>query len=175
MKKIDGYWVDENGNRWNDCSKERAKELSSSMINCYNCNNCCGCHYCHNCHYCDNCRNCHNCWGCQYCRVCQDCEDCWDCRGCQKYTNSPVMYRSTKIGSREAQTLFYFGKTANGTSLQIVCGCFRGNLEEFEKAVLATHENNEVYRNQYLEEIRKVKALFGLEERGVDHEDMEIK
>ena len=49
MKKIDGYWIDENGNRWNDCSKERAKELSSSMINCYNCRNCHNCHYCHNC------------------------------------------------------------------------------------------------------------------------------
>ena len=85
------------------------------------------------------------------------------------------MYRSTKIGSREAQTLFYFGKIANGTSLQIVCGCFRGNLEQFEAAVMETHKNNEVYRNQYLEEIQKVKVLFELEERGAAYENMEIK
>ncbi len=214
MKKIDGYWIDENGNRWNDCSKERAKELSSSMINCYNCDNCwdCrNCHYCHdcwdcrNCHYCDNCYNCdnchnchncnncdncrdcwncdncdncHNCRDCEDCRGCQDCEDCRgcrdcdnchncldceDCRGCQKYTDNPMLYRTAEIGSRKAQTLFYFGKIANGTSLQIVCGCFRGNLEKFEKAVLKTHENNEVYRKQYLEEIQKVKVLFGMQ------------
>ncbi|WP_286144716.1 hypothetical protein [Bacteroides caecimuris] len=36
-------------------------------------------------------------------------------------------------------------------------------MEEFEKAVLATHKNNEVYRKQYLEEIQKVKVLFGMQ------------
>lgn len=48
-------------------------------------------------------------------------------------------------------------------SLQIVCGCFRGNLEVFEQAVLETHANNDIYREQYLKEIKKVKALFELE------------
>lgn len=85
------------------------------------------------------------------------------------------MYRTAEIGSRKAQTLFCYGKTSNGTSLQIVCGCFRGNLEQFEAAVMETHENNEVYRNQYLREIQKVKVLFGLEEREVAHENMEIE
>ena len=49
-------------------------------------------------------------------------------------------------------------------SLQVVCGCFRGDLEEFEKAVLKTHADNDIYREQYLKEIQKVKALFELEE-----------
>lgn len=47
--------------------------------------------------------------------------------------------------------------------IQVVCGCFRGNLEEFEKAVLKTHADNDVYREQYLKEIAKVKVLFELE------------
>lgn len=47
--------------------------------------------------------------------------------------------------------------------VQVVCGCFRGNLEDFEKAVLKTHKDNDLYRKQYLKEIEKVKALFDLE------------
>lgn len=47
--------------------------------------------------------------------------------------------------------------------VQIVCGCFRGNLETFEKAVLETHKDNDLYREQYLKEIEKVKVLFELE------------
>ena len=47
--------------------------------------------------------------------------------------------------------------------VQIVCGCFRGNLEEFEEAVLEKHKDNDLYREQYLKEIEKVKVLFDLE------------
>ena len=47
--------------------------------------------------------------------------------------------------------------------VQVVCGCFRGNLEKFEKAVLETHKDNDLYREQYLKEIEKVKVLFELE------------
>lgn len=48
-------------------------------------------------------------------------------------------------------------------SLQVVCGCFRGDLKEFEATVLKTHADNDIYREQYLKEIEKVKALFELE------------
>ena len=47
--------------------------------------------------------------------------------------------------------------------VQVVCGCFGGSLENFKKAVLETHKNNDVYRKQYLKEIEKVKVLFELE------------
>lgn len=47
--------------------------------------------------------------------------------------------------------------------LQVVCGCFKGNLEDFEKAVLEKHKDNDLYRKQYLKEIEKVKVLFELE------------
>lgn len=46
--------------------------------------------------------------------------------------------------------------------VQIICGCFNGNLEDFEKAVLETHKDNDLYREQYLKEIEKVKVLFEL-------------
>ena len=151
MKHENGYWIDENGNRWNDsCDKERAKELSSSMINCYNCYNCCDCYYC------DNCDNCSNCYYCN------------NCSNCKCYIENPALYRTDRIGSRNDQTTFYYGKTENGMSLQVVCGCFRGDLEEFEKAVLKTHADNDIYREQYLKEIQKVKALFELEENEVE-------
>ena len=45
----------------------------------------------------------------------------------------------------------------------MVCGCFRGDLKGFEATVLKTHADNDIYRNQYLKEIAKVKALFELE------------
>ena len=47
--------------------------------------------------------------------------------------------------------------------LQVVCDCFKGSLENFEKAVLETHKDNDLYRKQYLKEIEKVKVLFDLE------------
>ena len=134
MRHENGYWIDENGNRWNDsCDKERAKELSSSMINCYNCDNCSNCYYCNN------------------------------CSNCKCYIENPALYRTDHIGSRNDQTTFYYGKTEEGMSLQVVCGCFCGDLKEFEATVLKTHANDEEYKIQYLKEIQKVKALFELE------------
>ena len=47
--------------------------------------------------------------------------------------------------------------------VQVVCGCFKGNLEEFKTAVLETHKNCDEYREQYLREIEKVKVLFDLD------------
>lgn len=48
--------------------------------------------------------------------------------------------------------------------IQVICGCFRGDLEDFEKAILKTHKDNALYRKQYLKELEKVKILFDLEE-----------
>ena len=47
--------------------------------------------------------------------------------------------------------------------VQVICGCFSGDLEDFEKAVLETHKDNDLCREQYLKEIEKVKVLFELE------------
>lgn len=178
LKKINEYWTDENNNRWDTeiYTKEQAKTFSKSLINCYNCYNCMNCNNCFNCNYCDNCRNCgycnnchycnncENCYYCYYCSNCHDCHSCRYCNDCYNYKQNPQRYITKKIGSRNDQTTFYCGKTENNEKeIQVVCGCFRSNLEKFEKAVLETHKDNDVCREQYLKEIEKVKVLFDLE------------
>lgn len=166
MKKINGYWIDENNNKW-DCnfySEEKAIELSKTLIycdNCFNCSYCSSCRYCHYCHYCDYCRDCS---GCNDCNICHSCHHCSYCIGCHGYLDQPQIYVTKKIGRRNDNTTFYYGETKSGMFIQVVCGCFHGNLEKFEKAVLETHSNSEKYRNQYLKEIEKVKVLFDLKE-----------
>lgn len=54
-------------------------------------------------------------------------------------------------------THFYW---TNKDDVRVVCGCFKGNLEEFEAAVLKTHKDNETHREAYLKEIEKVKLLI---------------
>ena len=175
MEQINGYWVDENNNRWNIgiYTEEQAEKFSKSLVNCYNCHNCRNCSNCRNCNNCDNCcycggcRYCDNCHACDYCRCCSNCNNCRDCRycdNCYDYKQNPQRYITGKVDSRNAQTTFYYGETKNNEKeIQVVCGCFRGNLEDFEKAVLETHKDNDLYRKQYLKEIEKVKVLFELE------------
>ena len=171
MKQINGYWVDENNNRWNIeiYTEEEAEKCSKSLVNCYDCDNCYGssscndCRCCCNCHGCCNCYCCRDCDNCRYCCDCYNCRNCDSCRYCYNYKQNPQRYTTKKIGSRNDQTTFYYGETENGMEVQVVCGCFRGNLEDFEKAVLETHKDNDLYRKQYLKEIEKVKVLFDLE------------
>ena len=192
MKQINGYWTDENNNRWNTeiYTEEQAEKCSKSLVNCYNCCNCRYCRYCSNCRCCVNCdycrycsgccdcdngydcrccvdcndcRYCNDCRHCCYCHYCRYCRYCCDCHGCYNYKQNPQRYTTKEIGSRNDQTTFYYGETGNGMKVQIVCGCFRGNLEEFEEAVLEKHKDNDLYREQYLKEIEKVKVLFDLE------------
>ena len=60
MKNENGFWVDEDGNRWEDShtSKEQAFRWSKTMINCTNCKDCTGCINCKDCIGCDNCKDC---------------------------------------------------------------------------------------------------------------------
>ena len=71
---------------------------------------------------------------------------------------------SDVIGSRHSQTTVYKGLTKEGLRFQVVCGCFRGSLVEFEKKVKETHENNPKYLDEYLSFIEKVKIYFDIEE-----------
>ena len=177
MKKINDFWVDEHNNKWNcaTTTREQAIRNSENLIHCTDCTNCISCADCTGCRYCIECSCCRNCVGCTCCSYCisckysTNCTNCTDCKYCKEcvyctdYTETPMQYRTNKIGSRHDNTVFYYGKTEDGMSLQVICGCFRGNLEEFENAVLKTHANRDLYRNQYLNEIDKVKMLFELE------------
>lgn len=223
MKLINGYWTDENGNRWNEkkYTKEKAEMRSKTLegctdcinceyceyceycSNCYccaYCNNCTECHYCENCCHCTNCvrcdacaecarckhcTNCTNCTRCNYClrcvfcdscyfccdcdhckncHSCTSCKDCFDCDRClnaKRYLGNPKVYVTDKIGNWKEQTIFYYGNTKNGAELQVVRGCFWGDLEDFEKDVERIYGDNE-HGKVYKREIKKVKMLFDL-------------
>lgn len=171
MKRKNGWWIDENNNKWTvHCyTKDEAEYLSKSLINCsncVNCNNCNNCNGCWNCDYCNDCWHCDNCgdcYGCVSCTNCVKCITCFNCNNCHAYIINPSRYITQNIGSRKAQTHFYYGKTKDGMSLQVKCGCFKGNLKEFAEAVEKTHGGNE-YGEQYRREIEKVKMLFDLED-----------
>jgi hypothetical protein len=59
---------------------------------------------------------------------------------------------SPSLGSRNSQTTFYWNKEKE----QIVCGCFKGTLQEFESKVKETHNDNK-YAQGYFKWIDAVK------------------
>ena len=174
IKENNKYWVDENNNKWDKSryTKERAIVCSKALVNCYdcsdcrdcnscnNCHHCSGCYDCYNCrycHYCSNCSDCHSCHHCSGCSHCRDCSDCCSCSYCRDCKENPRQYITAKIGRRKSVTHFYW---TNKDDVQVICGCFSGDLEEFEAAVLKTHKNNKTHREAYLKEIEKVKFLI---------------
>lgn len=96
MKKIDGYYVDENGNKWSEnlFSEEKAIKFSETMVGCRECTdcedcrdcsfctNCTNCDYCDYCNNCVDCINCTSCINCVTCNACSDCDDCKECANC---------------------------------------------------------------------------------------------
>jgi hypothetical protein len=92
--------------------------------------------------------------------------DCTDCKELHNATDIDNVsndlqgfYRTSRIGSREDYTYFYL---SNGV-IYVRCGCFYGNLDDFERAVLWKHHRN-TYATQYNAEIAKVKVLFNLQD-----------
>ena len=51
-------------------------------------------------------------------------------------------------------------KTQSG-KVEIICGCFRGSIEEFEAQVKKTHQGNE-FERQYIAIAEVIKIKFGL-------------
>ncbi len=172
MKQENGFWVDENNNKWTTSlyTEDQAKALSKTLTNCTgctnctNCTNCTGCTDCRNCMYCRNCKgctSCTDCWDCRNCTSCigcRYCTDCWDCRnctGCQKCTNctgctdctdysfNPNRYAQKALGSTWDNTCIYWDKEQ--TNIQVVCGCFKGSIEEFKGAVLKKYNRGHGY------------------------------
>lgn len=57
------------------------------------------------------------------------------------------------IGSRKGLTTYCFDDD------EILCGCFKGNLSEFEKQVNITHQNHQQYLNEYMGFINYIRGL----------------
>ena len=92
----DGFWVDENNNKWDKkfFTKDKSKVYSETMMGCSGCINCHSCHYCVDCSNsshlirCVDCESCHQCENCQnlensnHCRQCYDSKECFNCDDC---------------------------------------------------------------------------------------------
>ena len=137
MKNINNKWVDDYNNSWSDIleTEESAQQKSTTL---------------------NGCQDCQNCQNCQNCRDCRDCRDCLGCQNCQYFKINPQRYVTPFIGSRNSQTIIYW----NDEQIQIICGCFNGNLEQFELQVQQKHGNSK-YGKQYQAEITKFKYLIG--------------
>lgn len=72
LKIIDGYFTDENNNKWSiyGYNRKSAEKVAKTLINCSDCTECWSCWGC------DNCGNCKNCKGCKSCIDCTNCKDC---------------------------------------------------------------------------------------------------
>ena len=136
MKLINNRWVDENNNTWNaeTETEESALKKSQSLINCS---------------YCSDCSRCSDCSHCLYCSRCLGCSDCSD------YKETPQRYVTPKIGSRNSNTTIYW---TSRKDVQIVCGCWKGNIAEFEKRVVEVHSTTE-HLQSYLKQIKIFKYL----------------
>ena len=140
MELKDGYWADEQGNRWGEdfYTEPQAKSASETLTDC---------RYCTNCTDCTDCRYCTNCTNCTDCRYCTDCTDCRYCTDCRGFKQNPNRYAFKGIGGNYYNTCAYW--VPSDSTEQIVCGCFRGDLKAFEKAV----------RKKYLDDHDYVKAI----------------
>ena len=95
MELMNGYWIDENNNRWDSTfyTAEVAQKFSESLKNCRNCVNSRYCQNCESCSYCGDCKDCRDCKACRKCTGCQKCTGCWDCEDCQgRYDGSGGQY-----------------------------------------------------------------------------------
>jgi hypothetical protein len=135
MKKENGYYIDDQGNKWsvNYETEKSAQKKSKSLITCRGCR---GCSDCKDCSYCSNCNGCNLCNG---------------------FEENPQRITSPKIGSRNDQTTVYWTDKKD----LVVCGCFKGNLKEFEERVKEVHKDTE-FERQYLLLIDQVKYNMSL-------------
>ena len=62
------------------------------------------------------------------------------------------------MGSRNSQTTTYWASDF----VQVVCGCFHGNLEEFEAKVKEVHGDNE-HGVAYANYIKIVRTIMSME------------
>jgi hypothetical protein len=154
VKLIDDYWVI-GSNKW-DASiypQEQAEKYSKTLINCQNCINCSSCRSCRDC---SNCSDCRDCSYSSYCRDCSNCSSCRSCNSCSDFKTNPQRITSSFLGSRNSQTTYYWDDKRE----QIICGCFKGTLEEFEEQVKITHGDND-FAKGYFKWIELVRMYKG--------------
>jgi hypothetical protein len=141
----DNKWVDDNNNSWDAdiYTQELAEKCSKSLTNCS---------YCSRCSRCSDCSGCSGCSGCSHCSDCSDCSGCSHCSGCSEWEVNPQRIISPILGSRKSQTIVYF----DDKRTEVICGCFRGTLDEFRLAVIAKYGEE----HEYIKWINKVQKYM---------------
>ena len=91
------------------------------------------------------------------------CGDAWVSGNAQVSGNAKVSNNNEHcgfdcFGSANRHTHAY--KTQSG-KVEIICGCFRGSIEEFEEQVKKTHQGNE-FERQYMAIAEVIKIKLGL-------------
>ena len=139
----------------------------TNCIDCRNCRNCIDCTDCTNCRNCIDCTDCTNCIDCIDCRNCIDCIDCTNCIDCINcrncidcidYQENPKRYTGNRMGRDKRQTTVYWVKD----NVQVICGCFKGNLQEFKSKVKEVHGDNE-HGKDYQNYIKIVETIMEME------------
>ena len=90
------------------------------------------------------------------CRSCSYCSYCSDCRSCSDFKKNPQRIVSPILGSRNSQSTYYWTEKDRDI---VVCGCFKGDLAEFKKAVNETHGNRKHGKN-YKKWIKGIEAYL---------------
>jgi len=149
MKLINNYWVDENNNKWNEanCSEEQAIENSKSLINCSHCSDSSDLFYCS---YCFNCSDLFHCSDCSYSSNLSHCSRCSD------FKSNPQRIVSDNIGSRKSQTTIYF----NNEKTLVICGCYKGTLQEFKDRVCNVYSKDTLYYKEYFNFINRIEKYI---------------
>jgi len=91
---------------------------------------------------------------------CRDCRNCSYCRNCSDFKTNPQRYTGLKMGSRNVQTTTYWTRER----IQVICGCYTGDLEDFETRVNEVYKSGE-YREQYNEYIKIVHLIIEQENK----------
>jgi hypothetical protein len=138
-KQIDGYWVI-GTNKWSAdiYTKQEAEKYATTLINC---------------------ENCINCSDFRDCSSCSSCRSCSSCSSCSEFKRNPERITSGILGSRNSQTTFYW----NDEKEQIVCGCFKGTLLEFETKIKETHGDNDFAKGYFnwIEAVKQYRLTYG--------------
>ena len=66
----------------------------------------------------------------------------------------------SNIGSRNDTTTFFRSKE---NQISVICGCFKGTIEEFEEKVKNTHKGNKHHQDVYLQSIKLAKIQMDMD------------
>lgn len=175
MNQDDKYWLGDNGNRWSKSTFSKAEAIAADKsctdctdctdcILCTDCTECTRCTDCFRCTGCTDCFRCTGCFRCTECARCTECTECTECTGCTGCTEctgflmNPSRYGRTGLGADWSNTCVYW----SGDKVQVVCGCFTGDISEFKAAVTKKYGD----KHSYHDYVNTALELIEMEKEG---------